>query len=179
MGNSEGEYEHWVCTMHTFQAKFTWDITHKYQVWRLLTAVFLHNSFLHLFWNSFSMLTFAFTVERYVDSAKNYALILLIGSYQGNVLSAILRPYTVGVGASGTIFALLGVLVIWFWLNYYRFGVNRHIFLVFLIVIGFFSLMNVLISQNIDAWGHLGGLIAGLPLGILMLKPQASDDEIK
>mmetsp|Transcript_9297 Transcript_9297/g.12646 ORF Transcript_9297/g.12646 Transcript_9297/m.12646 type:complete len:241 (+) Transcript_9297:192-914(+) len=179
LGNSAGDYEKWVCTLKAFQAKFTYSITKKYEVWRLLTAVFLHNSFLHLFWNMFSLSTFAYTVEKYVESPKNYLWILLLGSYEGNVLSAILRPYTVGVGASGTIFALLGVLLIWFWVNYHRFGDNRQIFLVFIIVIGVFSILNVFLSRSIDAWGHLGGFITGVPLGVLMLKPSEMHIETK
>ena len=127
----------------------------------------------------FSVLTMSFTVEKYIDNTRNFILILLLGSYEGNVLSAIIRPYTIGVGASCTIFALLGVLLIWFWVNYERFGENRKIFLVFLIVIGVFSIMNVFISKSIDAWGHLGGFITGLPLGILLLKSQGFDDELK
>ena len=179
MGNSNGDYERWVCSMRTFGAKFTYDITQKYEVWRLLTAVFLHNSFLHLFWNMFSLLSMGFTVERYTESTRNFILILVVGSYEGNVLSAIISPYTIGVGASCTIFALLGVILIWFWVNYERFGENRKIFLVFLIVIGVFSIMNVFIAKSIDAWGHLGGFITGLPLGILLLKPSGFDDEKK
>ena len=179
LGNSDGDYEKWVCTLKAFQAKFTYNITQKGEVWRLFTAVFLHNSFLHLFWNMFSVSTFAFTVEKYVDNPINYILILVIGSYEGNVLSAILKPYTIGVGASGTIFALLGVLVIWFWVNFHKFGENRNIFLVFLIVIGVLSLLNVFIAKNIDAWGHLGGFITGLPLGILLLKPSELHIESK
>ena len=68
MGNKEGDQERWVCTLHTFQAKFTYDITKKYQVWRLITAVFLHNGVLHLFWNMFSTLMIGFTVEQQMQS---------------------------------------------------------------------------------------------------------------
>lgn len=64
MGNSGGDLQRWICTLHTFQAKYTYDITHRYEVWRLFTAVFLHNSFLHLFWNVFSILMIGFTVEQ-------------------------------------------------------------------------------------------------------------------
>ena len=30
MGNSNGDYEKWTCTLRTFGAKFTYDITQKY-----------------------------------------------------------------------------------------------------------------------------------------------------
>ena len=102
-----------------------------------------------------------------------------MGSYEGNVLSAIFKPYTIGVGASCTIFALMGVLAVWYWLNYYRMGQNRHIFLVFFILIGVFSVMNVMAGSNIDIYGHLGGLITGVPLGVLYLRTDSSDDTQK
>ena len=171
-----GDQERWMCTLHTLQAKFTYDITRRYQIWRLLAAVFLHNSFLHLFWNMFSFLMIGFTVEQAVQSSQKYLLLLLLGSYHGNVWSAIFKPYTIGVGASCTIFSLLGVIAIWFWLNYHRLGPNRNIFMVFFILIGVFSLMNVLAGANIDIYGHLGGLIIGLPLGVLFLRTEQSDD---
>lgn len=49
-------------------------------------------------------------------------LLLLVGSYEGNVFSAIFKPYTIGVGASCTIFALIGCLCVWYWLNYHKLG---------------------------------------------------------
>ena len=70
----------------------------------------------------------------------------------------------------------MGALAIWYWLNYYRMGPNRHIFLVFFILIGAFSVMNILSGANIDIYGHLGGFITGVPLGILYLRAEQSDD---
>ena len=73
----------------------------------------------------------------------------------------------------------MGALAIWYWLNYYRMGPNRHIFMVFFILIGVFSVMNVMAASNIDIYGHLGGLITGVPLGVLFLKTESSDDREK
>ena len=120
-----------------------------------------------------------FTVERSVESRNKFLILLAAGSYEGNVLSAIFKPYSVGVGASCTIFALLGVLAIWYWLNYYRLGQNRFVFLVFFILIGVFSVMNILAASNIDVYGHLGGFIVGVPLGVLFLRSESSDDTTK
>ena len=114
-----------------------------------------------------------------MQSSMKFLILIIVGSYQGNVLSAIFKPYSIGVGASCTIFACIAVLGIWYWLNYYRLGQNRHIFLVFFILIGAFSLMNFLAANNIDMYGHLGGFLAGLPLGVLYLKSEGSDDERK
>ena len=131
---------------------------------------------MHLFWNMFSLMMIGFTIENAVTGPKQFLMIIVVGSYQGNVLSAIFKPYTIGVGASCTIFAFIGVLVVWFWLNYNRLGENKHIFLVLLILIGVFSLMNFLSASNIDMWGHLGGFLTGVPLAVLYLKTMDNDD---
>ena len=114
-----------------------------------------------------------------MHSRRHFLALLFLTSYEGNALSAIFKPYTIGVGASCTIFGLMGALAIWYWLNYHRMGQNRYIFMVFFILIGVFSVMNVLSGSNIDLYGHLGGLITGLPLGILCLKSEQSDDREK
>ena len=108
-----------------------------------------------------------------------FLILILVGSYQGNVLSAIFKPYSIGVGASCTVFAFIAVLGIWYWLNQYRLGQNRYVYLVFLILIAAFSVMNFLAANNIDIYGHLGGFLAGLPLGVRYLKSEGSDDEQK
>ena len=118
-----------------------------------------------------------FTVEQQMKTSKDYLILLLIGSYEGNVLSAIFKPYSIGVGASCTIFALIGCLVVWFWLNYHKLGQNRNIFLVFLILIAVFSAMNILMGGNIDIYGHLGGLITGVPLGFLLLRGESLSED--
>ena len=51
--------------------------------------------------------------------------------------------------------------------------------MVFFILIGVFSVMNVMAASNIDIYGHLGGLITGVPLGVLFLKTESSDDREK
>jgi len=112
-------------------------------------------------------------------SWERFVILLAVGSYEGNVLSAIFKPYTIGVGASCTIFALIGALCVWYWLNYHRMGQNRNIFLVFLLLIGIFSVMNIITATNIDVFGHLGGLLTGPPLAVLFLRSSNFEDAVK
>ena len=83
------------------------------------------------------------------------------------------------MGASCTIFALIGALCVWYWLNFYRMGQNRYVFLVFLLLIGIFSVMNIMAATNIDVFGHLGGLAVGPPIAVLFLRSSSFDDEVK
>ena len=161
------------------QAKHTPSITHGFQIWRLFTAMFLHNSFLHLFWNTFSLMMIGFTVEKEMKSKKLYVALVVLGAISGNILSAIIRPLILGVGSSGSIYAILGALCIWYWLNYHRLGENRFIFLIFIGLLALFGILNVLTSKTIDIWSHLGGLTVGLPLACIWLRITRLEDEKK
>ena len=61
-------FSNWNCLLYGFGAQFTFAVTHKYQVWRLVTPIFVHNSFRHLFFNSFSLLMIGFVVEAEMQS---------------------------------------------------------------------------------------------------------------
>ncbi len=49
-----------------------------------------------------------FTVEKFLQSKMKYVLLLLIGGIGGNLLSDVANPYSVSVGASGAIYAIIG-----------------------------------------------------------------------
>jgi rhomboid protease GluP len=67
-----------------------------------------------------------FVVEFELQSQFKYLMILLIGGIAGNLCSAWAKPYTISVGASSSIFAVLGALCIWVWLNFQRLGPFRY-----------------------------------------------------
>ena len=89
MGNSKGDPKVWICTLHFFGAKYTYDIVNGFQVWRLLTSAVLHSSLLQLVNNCLGMLFVGFTIEEQVRSWKEFVLVICLGAYEGNVLSAI------------------------------------------------------------------------------------------
>ena len=165
----------WQCTLFSMQAKYTPSIVLHFQLWRLLTSAFLHNGFLHLFWNCFSILMIGFTAEREMPR-KEFLTLLGVGTLGANLASAVFKPYTIGVGASGTIFALMGVIAVWYWLNQERLGPNKYIFLAFFILIGIFTVMNVFSAASVDFYCHIGGFVTGAPLAILYLRPASSFD---
>ena len=161
----------WTCIEYDFGAKQTYAIANKYQVWRLVLSILIHDSFLHLFWNCFSLFMIGFIVEAEFSGNKNkYELLLLLGGLGGNLASAVMRPYDIGVGASGCIFAILGAFAVFIYINWDRLGDNAVLFIMFFGILFFFSLMNALSSPQIDIWTHLGGLAVGLPMGALYLR---------
>lgn len=94
-------------------------------VWTLLTHIFIHANFLHLFVNMFSLFFIGMIVERIIGRKRffwfyiiaglfagiMYTLCAMVGSAYGltSILGSIIVP---AVGASGAVFGLLGILAV-------------------------------------------------------------------
>jgi len=134
-------------------------------VWQLVTYLFIHGGFWHLFWNMFVLWMFGTEIENYWGRKEffKYYFVTGVGAGVITLLCSLGSPIPV-VGASGAIY---GVLV--------AFGMmfpNRYIYFYFLIPIKakyFVVLMGVMtfISSlslgysNISHLTHLGGLLIG------------------
>lgn len=139
------------------------------QVIRLITSMFLHFGFPHLMNNMIVLVALGENLERMLGHVR-YLLIYMIGGIFGNVLSlaADLRTgeSSVSAGASGAIFALLGAIVVLylFWRDVFRIPIGRVIFgLVLALLPGFYT-------EGIDAVAHVGGLIGGAAMMLLMMR---------
>ncbi|MCM3926337.1 rhomboid family intramembrane serine protease, partial [Frankia sp. AiPs1] len=129
------------------------------QYYRLLTAAFLHAGVLHILFNMYALYLLGFQLEAILGRAR-YLGLFVAGAVGGNTLSYLLGGLsTASVGASTAIFA--------FFAAYYviarRLRVDSRQILV---VLG----INLLITfsfSSIDKWGHLGGLAAGVIVGLI------------
>ena len=106
-------------------AKFTYAISRKGHIFRLIAPMILHSGFFHVFWNIFSFLMIGFSVEAACGKWWKYVLLLVCGAIGGNIFSAVVDPYNLGVGASTSLFALLAALTVLFFLNFERLGPLR------------------------------------------------------
>jgi len=110
-----------------------------------------------------------------------YSLLLLLGGITGYLSSAVFRPTDFAVGASTSLFAVLGALCFEFWVTY-RSSASplKQQFNVIFILMMTMALFSGLIpfQSNIDAWGHLGGFIFGLAY-IMAFFPKALDQQAK
>lgn len=126
------------------------------QVWRLLTAMFLHAGIMHLIFNMMALYILGRDIERFYGPRK-YLFIYFISGLVGSAFSFLLVPNT-SVGASGAIFGLFGANLYLYFVNpqaYKRiFGTD------FLILIGI-NLVISFVRPNIDVVGHIAGLITG------------------
>jgi rhomboid protease GluP len=80
------------------------------QWWRLLTAMFLHIGVLHLAMNMWALSSLGRLVER-MQGTFAFVVVYLLSGWAGNLLSVVIKPYTVSAGASGAIFGVYGALL--------------------------------------------------------------------
>jgi rhomboid protease GluP len=128
------------------------------QLWRLVTPVFLHGSFLHIAFNMYALFVFGPGLERQYGHGRFLALYFLSG-FAGNVFSFLFSPAP-SLGASTAIFGLLGAEGVFFYRNREVYGKIGQRALINIITVAVINLV-IGLSPGIDNWGHIGGLIGG------------------
>lgn len=142
----------------------------KEELWRYVTAMFLHNGFAHLFFNCFALLVFAPPLERLMGWWR-YALLYLAGGFLANLLGVAVSSRgdlgIVSVGASGAIYAVYGAFLYIAVLQRALMDENSRKTLYGLLVMG---IIMSFATPNVDYTVHIGGLIAGFFLYGLMIR---------
>ncbi|MET9381997.1 rhomboid family intramembrane serine protease [Streptomyces sp. NPDC002928] len=131
------------------------------QWYRLLTAMFLHGSYIHILFNMLSLWWIGGPLEAALGRVRYLALYFVSG-LAGSALTYLLaEPNTPSLGASGAIFGLFGATaVLMRRLNY---DMRPVIALLVINLIFTFSWANI-------AWqAHIGGLVAGVVVGYAMV----------
>lgn len=141
--------------------------------WGIVTSMFLHDGFFHIFANMFTLYFFGSYVHRLLGSRK-FLITYFGGGILGGIffvtLGTLLDPNSLAlaIGASGAVFALGGALSVM------RPDLKVFIFPIpvplpiWVAVIGGFFLLSLL---PFVAWqAHLGGLLFGLGAGYLFKK---------
>jgi membrane associated rhomboid family serine protease len=139
--------------------------------WRLLSPVLVHGSLLHLAFNMYFLYLVGPLVEQLYGSARFLVLYVLTAA------TASLASYLIGgpgpsVGASGALFGLCGVLLVGRVLHRPVLqGQQRAM----MSQIGGLVVINLVLGFGLNAFGggidnaaHLGGLLGGLWLGLLI-----------
>ena len=128
--------------------------------WTLLTSMFVHGGFWHIFANMFTLYFFGRYVYMLIGEGK-FLIVYFLGGFLGGGLYLLMsNPLDIAVGASGAIFAVAGTLtVIRPRLTVFIFPIPVPIPL-WVAVIGGFILMSF---ASFVAWqAHLGGLVFGM-----------------
>lgn len=134
--------------------------------WRIISSMFLHVGFLHLFMNMLALYYLGIAVERIYGSVRFLLIYLFAGI--GGGLASFAFTVNVAAGASGAIFGLFGALLF--------FGIiHKRIFLqtigINLFVIVGINLVFGFVVPQIDNGAHVGGLIAGLLVSAIFHLP--------
>jgi membrane associated rhomboid family serine protease len=128
------------------------------QYWRLLTVMVLHGGLLHWAFNSWALWAFGPTLETMLGRVRFLALYVGTGLV-GAAASFAFNQTSLGVGASGAIFGLLGALIAYF---FRRRKVGGSMPLQSLLLVLFLNLLIASRSPNIDNLAHIGGFLSGL-----------------
>jgi rhomboid protease GluP len=141
------------------------------EVWRLLTAMFLHIGVTHLLFNSWALYSLGRDVEMFYGSVRFTILYFVAGLFGGvayYLLGAPPTAVTVSAGASGAVFGVIGAELA-FWLRnrdlFGAFGRQRLLNLGMLVAINLFLGFTV---PGINNLAHLGGLISGFLLALAL-----------
>lgn len=143
------------------------------QLWRFLTAIFLHGSLVHLIFNLFALFLFGSTLESLIGG-KRFLLIFFSTGVLANFVGV--NFYDSSLGASGAIFGIIGALVlIRPMLVIFAFGMPMPIFIAGILwMIGdILGTIGFLTGNPIDSTGniaHLSGMFFGLIFGYLLRK---------
>ena len=137
--------------------------------WRLFTATFLHSGLLHLSFNCIALFIFGHQLEQIYGHTRFIAIYFiagLAGSATSYALSISAAPNTLGVGASGAVFGLLGGLVAFYTVHRDKFGAIGRQSLTGLLVIVAINVALGFVVPGIDNFAHIGGFVAGLLVGL-------------
>ena len=131
------------------------------QVWRLVTSIFQHFSFGHLFFNMVALVYIGSLIECKLGKL-NYLLMFLFTGIIASTASVAFHDNQISAGASGAIFGLFGILLALLCTDFYEQSARRALLISTVIVVG----LNIApIGEGIDHPAHFGGIISGYVFG--------------
>ena len=135
------------------------------EIYRLVTAAFLHGGVVHLLVNAYSLNAIGATVERIFGKREMYGT-FFVSAIAGNLMSYKMSAHP-AVGASGAIFGLAGAFAVYLARHKDVLGVEADQQLNALGTSLAINAVYGMSSARIDKWGHLGGLLGGATFAFL------------
>ncbi|HRZ85474.1 MAG TPA: rhomboid family intramembrane serine protease [Candidatus Paceibacterota bacterium] len=135
------------------------------EIWRYITAIFLHGSIPHLLFNLFALFMFGLILEKKIGSNK-FLLIFFVSGVFANLIAVNFYPESLGM--SGAIFGIIGVLVVINpMMGVFVFGMVVPMFIA-AIIWAAVDIIGLFIADNTGHIAHLSGIIIGLGFGIFL-----------
>jgi rhomboid protease GluP len=139
------------------------DLISRGEYYRLITCMFLHGGIIHLAFNMYALYSLGPFIEKVYGKAK-YLIIYFLAGIMSSIFSYIFSP-SVSIGASGAIFGLFGAALVFALKMKDRIGKGFITNIMSVILINLFMGFSM---ANVDNFGHLGGLIGGSVITLLL-----------
>ena len=140
--------------------------------YRLFTSMFLHFGIEHLINNMLLLFVLGGRLERTAGKIR-FLLIYLLGGLGGNILSLCLETgsdgYAVSAGASGAVFAVMGAMIYVIIRNK---GRVEDLSVKQMLIMAGLSLYFGFTSSGVDNAAHVGGLLSGIILAVILYHPR-------
>jgi len=151
--NKAGESVPWIFMQH--------------EMYRLVTAGFLHGGILHILMNSWALFVVGGEIEQFFGASR-MVVFYFVTTVTGFLASSILG-HALSVGSSAGIFGLMGAMLALGFTDKTSVGQQIKSFytqwLIFGVVLSF--------SSGVDIWAHLGGFAGGFVLSLILGTPRA------
>lgn len=148
-----------------------------FEPWRLVTAMFAHGSFTHIFFNMFALLMFGPLLEQRIGS-KNFLLVYFVSGIVASIAAAFLYPFS--LGASGAIFGMLGALVVLMpdlrILLFFAIPMPLWVASIGWVLIDTFGLVSS--STGVANAAHLAGIAVGFAIGYYLKRTLAEPEVV-
>lgn len=145
-----------------------------HEPWRMYFSCFLHRNFSH-FATNIAILAALGTATEVVYGIVPFLTLYFMGTVFGALFSAFvrttsIRTMSITIGASGSLHALVGALLVHLQANRKPLGIRAatttFIALVAALVV---TVVSAFFAVKVDAAAHMGGLIAGAVLGMVLV----------
>lgn len=148
----------------SFTNMFVLDSSKMTEVWRFVSAIFLHGGTGHLIANLFALALFGTILEGFIGSRK-FLLVFFASGIFANLVAVWFYPSS--LGTSGAIYGILGALVIirpmmTVWVS----GIPMPMMFAGIIWAGG-SILGMFYPSSIGHIAHLSGMVLGLMFGFL------------
>ena len=140
--------------------------------YRLFTCMFLHFGMEHLANNMLVLFVLGGRLERTIGKVK-FLLIYFLGGIAGNICSLFLdlrsMDFAVSAGASGAVFAVMGAMI---YVLLRSKGRVEDITVRQMVIMAAFSLYFGLTSSGVDNAAHIGGMLSGFAIAVILYHPR-------
>ena len=144
------------------------DVLVKREYARVIWYMFLHSNITHIFNNMLILFFLGAMIEKEIGHVR-YLILYMLSGIGGGILSLIYKTLTFDfsgtIGASGAVFGLDGALLALILFSGRRMANVTPTRVILMIA---YSLYSGFTGGNVDNAGHIGGLITGFLIGIVI-----------